>query len=446
MSLGACRLKKHLLVIVVGLWVGLSLVGCGGSGASNRPPSRLRDRVLASQGVSAGFSFGGLVVINGLNDTLPSIAPLSAGTSPGLMATSPSRNIAIALDTGNAVTPSIFAVDTTTESSMGHVQLPGPVSSILVPTAQPVGYAAIPTASVPGFPVLGAVDALNLTAGSITTTIGVSGAQTVISNATGTQLLVFSTTSSVHSNSITVLAPLLAVPPVDLSCNTEPNAVCRVISGFDQPVYGIINGSTAYILNCGPECGGTQASVAIFDLNSLTITKTIPVDAATFAVLSGTVLFVAGTPPTNNPCTGQTTAATTCGRLDIVDLNAGTVIGTAVITDGYHDNMDFSNNGQLFIGSRHCTNIGDVNNPSGEVRGCLSIYDNATGKVIVPPDNGDVNGLQSFDTRYIEYVAEDGALRVYDTTKDILLINDFVPAGTINIVGFVGDVKAIDFF
>ena len=45
---------------------------------------------------------------------------------------------------------------------------------------------------------------------------------------------------------------------------------------------------------------------------------------------------------------------------------------------------------------------------------------------------------QSFTTRNIEYVAEGGSLRVYDTTRDILLINDFVPQGTINIVGYVG--------
>jgi hypothetical protein len=54
--------------------------------------------------------------------------------------------------------------------------------------------------------------------------------------------------------------------------------------------------------------------------------------------------------------------------------------------------------------------------------------------------------LQSFGSRSIEYVAEDGLLRVYDTTHDILLINDFVPQGSINIVGHVVDVKAIDFF
>ena len=66
--------------------------------------------------------------------------------------------------------------------------------------------------------------------------------------------------------------------------------------------------------------------------------------------------------------------------------------------------------------------------------------------MLIPPDNGDVTGLQSFTTRNVEYVAQDGRLLVYDTTKDILLINDFVPEGSIDIVGHVGDVKAIDFF
>jgi hypothetical protein len=199
-------------------------------------------------------------------------------------------------------------------------------------------------------------------------------------------------------------------------------------------------------LNCGAQCGGVQASVAVFDLNSLSITATIPVEAATTALLSGSTLYVAGTPRTNNACTGQTTAATVCGRLDIVDLGSGTVTGSAVITDGFHDHMDMTANGQIFIGSHTCTSVGNVNNPSGEVRGCLSIFRTTDNSVLIPPDNGDVNDLQGFTSRNVEYVAEGGALRVYDTTKDILLINDFVPQGNINVVGFVGDIKAIDFF
>jgi hypothetical protein len=447
MSLGACRLKRRILVLVLGLWASLSFISCGSS-AKTGPPSGLCCRVLASQGVSSTFSFGSLVMINGQYDILPRVSPLGAGSSPGLMAITPTRNIVAAFD---ANSNSVYAVDTVRESAIGNVHLPGPTSSMVFPAADGIGYAAVPTATVNGFSFLGAVDVMNFSNGALTT-IAVSNAQTVIANSTGpsTQLLVFST----DSDSVTVLSPGVAVPPVDISClSNPPNAVCAIVPGFDRPVYGIINGNTAYILNCGPQCGGVTASVMVFDVPSLTVTSTIPVDAATWGLLKGSTLYVAGTPTANNDCSGQMwgtppqpTAATVCGRLDIIDLSSGTVTGRIKITDGYHTRMDMTTNGQIFIGSHDCTNIGNVSNPSGEVRGCLSIFKTADNSVIIPPDNGDVNGLQGFTTRSVEYVAEGGNLRVYDITKDILLLNDFVPQGTINIVGYVGDVKAIDFF
>ena len=216
-----------------------------------------------------------------------------------------------------------------------------------------------------------------------------------------------------------------------------------VVSGFDQPVYAIINGNTAYVLNCGAECGGTQASVMVLDLASLTITNTIPVNGATTGFLSGSTLYVAGTP--KNTACPSSTSAPSCGTLDIVDLNSMTDPNFTnhnpiLITNGYHDRIDMSLGGQLFIGSHTCTNVGNVNNPSGEVRGCLSIFNTTSGAVVIPPDNGDVTGLQSFGTRNVEYVAEGGTLRIYDTTKDVLQRTQ------IAIVGQVIDVKAIDFF
>lgn len=439
MPLGARRLKKCTVAMLVVLCAAASFVACGGK-SSTPKVSGLPNRVLASQGVTNPGNFGGLFIINGLNDTLPAgIAPMSAGTNPGLMAVSPTLNIAAAFDSGSNT---VYAVDTTKESSIGKVQLPGPTSSFVIPTSNPSGFAAVPTATVNGFAYLGAVVSMNFTTGS-STAIAVNNAQTVVSNSDGSQLLVFSG----DSNSVTVLNPAAAAPPVDTSCYyATPNPVCTIVPGFDRPVFAVVKDNTAYILNCGPQCGGTQASVMFFDLATLTITKTIPVPAATMALLNATTLYVAGTPTTNNACTGQTTAATTCGRLSVIDIVAGKVTGTAVITDGYHTRMDLNAIGQLFVGSRDCTNIGNVNNPSGEVRGCLSIYRLADGSVLIPPDNGNVDGLQGFTTREIEYVAEGGNLRVYDTTKDILLINDFLPQGSINIVGYVGDVKAIDFF
>ena len=434
-------MKKRILVLAAALGAGLNLLSCGyGSSSYGKgPPSHLTKRVLVSQGVSSTSLFGALMFVNGSNDTIARVSPLSAGTAPGLMAISPTRNILIAFD---SVSNSVFAVDTQTETTLGSLRLPGATSSMVVPSAASIGYAAVPTATVTGYSFVGGIEEMNLSAGGITTTIGLTNAQTVISDADGGELLVFNGTDSV-----TVLNPGAAVPPVDTSCLTgQPNVVCTIIPGFDKPVYGVINGTTAYILNCGPQCNGVQASVSILDLSTLTITGNLPLDAATWAIISGSTLYVAGTPTINNACTGQTTAATTCGTLDIVDLTTFTKTGSIVITDGYHDRMDMSVNGQLFIGSYDCTNIGNVNNPNGEVRGCLTIYNTNTGGVVIPPDNGNVGGLQSFTTRNIEYVAEGGALRVYDTNRDVLLINDFVPEGTIELVGYIGDIKAIDFF
>jgi len=428
--------------------------------------------VLASQGVTATTAFGGLVIIDGDNDTLPRISSLTGGGSPGLMAVSPTRNIAATFDSSSNA---VFAVDTTQEALIGNgVRLPGPTSSLVVPTSSQTGFAAVPSATVNGFAFLGAIELLNFSTGTFTT-IAVNNAQTVVSNSTGTELLVF----SADSDLVTVLFPAAAIPPVDTTCLSTgptpptpitPGSACTVIAApsFSRPVNAIINGNTAYILSCGTQCGGgafnesnnpltcgstpsavAQACVSVFDLGSLTVSKSIPVDAGTMALLNGSTLYVAGTPPINNDCSGQTTAATVCGRLDVIDLGSGTVTATAKITDGYHQRMDLTINDQLFIGSKNCTNIGNANNPgNGEIRGCLSIYRTADGSVLFPPVNGDVTGLQGFTTRTIEYVAEGGQLRVYDTStsQDILLINDFVPQGTIDIVGFVSDVKAIDFF
>jgi len=431
-------LNKCILAWLVGLAAVLNLLSCGGYKKSG-PPSGLKERVVASQGVTAGFSLGSLVILNGQNDTLPRVSPISAGTSPGLMVLSPTRNILAAFDSASNT---VYAVNTVKESAIGSVRLPGPTSSIVLPTANTVGYAAVPTATIGGFAFLGAIEVMNFTSGTFTS-IAVNNAQTVVSDDTGTKLLVFSG----DSDSVTVISPGIAVPPVDTSCATPGNAVCTVVPGFDRPVNAVVNGSTAYVLNCGPQCGGTQASVAVFDLGTMSITQTIPVDAATVAVLSGSTLYVAGTPASNNACTGQTTAATKCGRLDVVDLGSGTVTASAVITDGYHQRIDLTQNGQLFIGARDCTNVGNANNPGGsEIRGCLSIYRIGDGSVLIPPETGNVNGLQGFTSRFVEYVAVGGALHVYDTKKDALLINNFLPQGTINVVGYVGDVKAIDFF
>jgi hypothetical protein len=352
------------------------------------------------------------------------------------MTLTPDRSTLLAFD---SVTNSVEVVNAARGSLAGGIQLAGPTISMVALTSGS-GYAAVPAAPMIGS-APGAIEVLNLSAGGITATIGIPGAQTVVSSPDGTHLLVFSN----DSNAVTVVYPLLV--------NTG-SPVTATVPGFNRPVYALFSadGSTAYVLNCGPECaGGTaSASVQALDMTTLTLVGApVTVDGATIGWLSGSTLYVVGTSPTNNLCTGQTTAATTCGRLDIVDLGSMTVTSSAVITDGYHNRIEMSINGQLFIGALTCTNIGNVSNPQGEVRGCLSIYNTTNAAVVIPPDNGDVTGLQSFTTRDVVYVAEGGNLRVYDTLTDKLLVestNNITETGTIIITGYIIDVKAIDFF
>jgi hypothetical protein len=426
-------LKKSALLHALPLSVLLGLVSCGGgSKSSTAAPSKLTERVLASQSASSPTAFSGLILIDGQFDTVGR-GGVSTGGSPGLMAISANRSTLLAFD---SLTNKVDVVNTLKESETGSIQLPGLTTSMVVP--QPaVGYAAVPSAALIGYSP-GAVVQMNLTAGGIAATISVPGAQTVVSNSTGSQLLAFSN----DSDAVTVVTPA--------SLNTSTPATISV-PGFDRPVYGIFNsdGSEAYILNCGAECMGTQASVQILDLTTRppTAGAAVAVDAATISLISGSTLYVAGTPPTNNPCTGESTAATTCGRLDVVDLSSMTVTNKYVITDGYHNRIDMGNGGQLFIGSHTCTNIGDVNNVTGEVRGCLSILNTTNGNIVIPPDNGDVTGLQDFTSRQVEYVAEGGNLRVYYTVTDALLTNYYyITTGTIIIPGYITDIKAVDFF
>jgi hypothetical protein len=294
-------------------------------------------------------------------------------------------------------------------------------------------YAAVPAASILGA-APGAVVAMNLTTGSVTATIPVVGAQYIVSSPDGTHILVFSN----GSNDITVIATAL------IGTYTDPRTVVTgtALSHFDRPVWAIFrDNTTAYIFNCGPQCGGVAAGITTFTLGNSAPGPTTPVSAATYGLLNGNTLYVAGTPP-HTACPAGT-GATTCGTLNILNANSLTVTNSQpiLITDGYHDRMQMGENGQLFIGSQGCYS---VNNFGGEVRGCLSIFNTTNSEVVIPPQAGDVTGIQPVPGQNPEvvYVCQGGSFYIYDTTTDQLLVQ---PNGQVtDIVGQSYDVKLVD--
>jgi hypothetical protein len=381
------------------------------------------------------------------------------------MVVSNDRKITVALSNTNN---SLEVMDNLKEalSSAGIITLPGTTESFVISVDNSTAYVAVPTAPVPGGGSSGGIALANLTTGGTPTILPIPGAQYLSQSGDGSKLLAFSnstdlTNQTANVQTVTIVSPFNIFPgQKNATCNppppnppppNPPPPVCQYVTGFDHPVAGFFSSDNtqAWILNCGPECGGVQASIQLLDMHDpmhpiAGLPTPIP-GGATVGFMKNQTLYVAGTPPPgSNTCSGgPTTAATTCGRLTVVNLASlpqmTPIPPTAVIPDGYHTRMDISGDGQLFIGSRNCTNIVPAN-PGEERRGCLAILNTNNGNLVIPPDNGDVTGLQPVTNRTVFYVVEGGEFRIYDTTTD--KIDTLIE---ITIFGNPVDVKLIDF-
>lgn len=441
------------------------LLSCNSYNPNNGTPlpSGNFRRVFVSDPVfptGAGSGSPVLAVVDGSQDILAStitLQTLLSGSmqSAGMMAMSPKRDRTLVF---SAPDNKLGIVDNGTQSLGSAVALPGATESFSW-IDNSTAMVAVPSAPPPGLgQPAGVVLELGIPAGNTIASIPVPGAHYVVPSPDGSKALVFSD----NSNALTLITRALIgsnQSSTVQACGPSQTAACT-LPGFDRPVGAVFDrsGSTAYVLNCGPQCGGTGVgacltftlctSVSIVDLtqNPPAVVNSVPVPAATVALLQGSSLYVAGTPTlaSDNNCSGVTpaTAATICGRLSLINIQSFTV-SSVPITDGYHTRLALTADGQLFVGSRNCTSI-DLS--GGEVRGCLTIANVSSGSLasanmIAPPDNGDVTGIEPITSRNVVYVCEGGKLRVYDTTTDQLENLEFPP----QITGQAVDVKMADF-
>ena len=465
---GLKRTFSGLFVSVLGVSVLLSCSGYNSNTNTNRS-SRIAHRALVSNPVFPGATGSGLPVLQVIDDAKDLLVPfafiplqsLGTGTnSAGMMFVSPKHDRTLVFSPSDN---KLAIINNESESVSNSIQLPAATESMFFANDNTSVFVALPAAAVSGRPA-GEVLRLDVVSQTTTATIPIPAAHFLVPSPNGNLALVFSD----NSDSITLLNPsLIGTSPgtgTSSPCSSTQAAVCQIPVAFDRPVSAVFDqsGSTAYILNCGPQCGGGGVgscltftlctSVSILDMtqNPPALVNTVPVPAATIGLLQGTSLYIAGTPKLSpdNDCSGvtSTTAATTCGRLTVINT-ASHAASSVTITDGYHDRMQLSFNGQLYIGSHNCTNINQpITNSGSEVRGCLSIADTSSGSVansavIFPPDNGDVTGMQAITNRNAVYVCEGGKLRFYDTTTNQLETNPAQP----NVIGQAVDVKMIDF-
>jgi hypothetical protein len=191
------------------------------------------------------------------------------------------------------------------------------------------------------------------------------------------------------------------------------------IPGFARPINAFFSSdsNTAYVLNCGPECGSSgPASVSSFNIPSQTITATVQVGGASVGLLNGTTLYVAGSPVPPG----------TTSTYDVVDVGSmtRTTTNSVAIGDGFHTTMALATNNKLYIGANSCSNT---------TTGCLSVVNVANNTADPPlPPRGAITALLSVSGRNVVYAIEGGYMNIYDTTTDTLQGTQIIFTGALN--------------
>ena len=440
------------------------LLNCGYS-SSSAPGSYLPYRAFFSEQVSAGTIAAGVYIVDARHDLDPGGAPMLAGNTPGKMVLTPNRALTLVFSgyLGPGSDNVLTVIANSKETAAGNLALPGFTESIVSSPDSNSAYVAVPTAKVVGQSP-GAIKAISLGAGAFTGEVDIPSVRYLAISNSGTRLLAFTDVPAALAGGCDPTpSSVFVIVPSDIGqpCPAKP-IPSNLASPFDHPVTAFFSSddSTAYVVNCGAECGGVIASVQPVDMNLSSAGTAVQVPAATTGLMQGSTLYLAGTPYSGGnaslPCPAGT-LATSCGALTIFDLPTMSISNASMIpiTDGYHTVMTLGGNGQLFIGARTCTEIA-LPNATNEVRGCLSIYNTQSvavgtippNAVIVPPAGGDVTGIQPIAQRTVVYVVQNGTLNIYDTTTDALAPNPRFPNSPGKIVNLIGqfyDVKTIDF-
>jgi DNA-binding beta-propeller fold protein YncE len=389
------------------------LLSCGGRNSSSSSSSTAKTSGIKKRAFVSNNFQNQVDIVNAANDTVNSVLSttttgattstlantITVGTAPTQMVLTADKKLTLVFDHGSNT---IAVINNATETTNGQIPLPDFTESFVAGTDSKTVFVAVPNAPISG-QTAGAVELLDASAGTLTNSVAVPRARRLVLSHNGNRLLIFADGTDqmwVMDTASKTVTPL---------------------SGFDRPFSAVFStdDSKAYILNCGPECGGTTAKVTVLDMATNTPGASVAVSAATVGLLdSSGNLFVAGT-------------AGGAGRLDVVNASSLAVSKSGVaISDGTHTLMALGSNSKLFVGARAC---------SSAVQGCLSIVDTAAGSAVLSAAGaGDVTGIEPISGRNVVYVIEGGELVIYDTTTS-------KPQTTqIDIVGKAFDVRVVD--
>jgi hypothetical protein len=219
---------------------------------------------------------------------------------------------------------------------------------------------------------------------------------------------------------------------------------------FDRPVKAVFSndGSTAYILNCGPECGGTTASVSLLPVAPMifapnqqsgklpttgTVTS-IPVPGgASNALISSSTMYVAGQQLKSDGLFS--------GNVTVLNLNTNTASAPVSVSDGAPgapSRMILADDNTLWIAMTGCTN--GERFAKGQAYGCLTMFNTSSDTVTtIEPYLGDATGIAAVTSLHKLYAAQGGQVYIFSTVDGTSYNNQYV-----TVTGTAYDVAYMD--
>ena len=486
-------LKKHYLWVsaAAALTVSVALAGCGTTNYfDNRvpPPSKLLNRVLIAVQNPSALSRGALEIVDayydersGYNGTPASFSIAGyGGNDPVSIQNMPEEERGAVYGYGDG---SFALINYGEEKEAGSVGgLPGTSSSVFVSRSQQWVFAANQVSHQ--FTVVN--EATNQAV-----SLGLPGVYRVSVNPGGTVALAFVQNSNYmyYPRQLTTAQTLdyaggpATWPIAAVDCEPQIAPTWCLFQAqspdhidatgnyygapltFDRPVKAVFSadGGTAYVLNCGPECGGTASSVSIVPVGALIFqlgqwSGLLPCNSApcanpdaaqmgniavpggaSNALIDSSTMYVVGQSP--QTISGQIYYG---GNLTVVNLSNDSVSSPVSISDGAPgqvSRMVEGDDNTLWIAMTQCTNGVRYATGAPGGYGCLTMYNTSTNKVVlIEPYLGDATGVTAVTGLHKIYTAEGGQVYIYSTTNNGSAIdNEFV-----TVTGTAWDVAYMD--
>jgi len=476
------KIRFLWLSAAAALLVAASLAGCGGTtyfAGRNLPPSGLTNRVLISIQNPGALAKGLMEFVDAYYDRRAGFKGTPAGYSisgysgalPVTIQNMPEEQLGVVYGAGDgSYVPVKYGTEATNGSTSG---LTGLSSSIFITRNQSYIFAASQSAHY-----LTVIDRVL----NASITLSLPGVYRVSVNPGGSMALAFVQNSNYAYYPVKLSSAQTTNysggpttwPKAAVDCEPLNSPVWCLFQAqspdntdatgnywgaplvFDRPVKAVFSsdGGTAYVLNCGPECGGVQSSVSSLPVapmiflvgqgsgtlptnGTLAKTNILVPGGSSNALVDSSTLYVVGQQL-------QTSSGLFTGNLTSINLSTSTASAPISISDGTPgavSRMIEADNNTLWVGMTKC-NIG-VRASSGQAYGCLTMLNisnpAAPTVTMLEPYLGDATGIAAVTGLNKIYTAEGGQVYIYSTVDGTVIDNQYV-----TVTGTAYDVAYMD--